>query len=58
MPFRQRRYFYYLTGCNEPDCHVTYDVGKDELCLYVPESDVRKEVWFGAGVGVEEAMEK
>ena len=31
--FRQDRYFYYITGCNEPDCYVTYDISKDFLTL-------------------------
>lgn len=29
-PFRQDRYFYYLTGCNEAGCYVTYDTDKDK----------------------------
>lgn len=34
--FRQRRYFYYLTGAEDADCYVTYDIRSDRLCLWVP----------------------
>ena len=30
-PFKQERYFYYLTGCNIPGSHVFYDLNLDEL---------------------------
>ena len=36
IPFRQNRHFYYLTGCNEPGCWVTYQVEKDKLTLWLP----------------------
>ncbi|ESZ97636.1 hypothetical protein SBOR_1980 [Sclerotinia borealis F-4128] len=34
--FRQRRYFYYLTGVNLPDCTVTYNIHRDQLWLWIP----------------------
>jgi Xaa-Pro dipeptidase len=56
--FRQRRYFYYLSGANESDCHLTYDIGKDKLTLYVPDFDLRQAVWMGPTISIEEAAEK
>ncbi|KAI9655156.1 MAG: hypothetical protein M1821_005639 [Bathelium mastoideum] len=58
QPFRQRRYFYYLSGVDEPDCHLTYDIARDELILYVPEITPKKVVWSGRGSNVTEALER
>ncbi|KAK0849564.1 hypothetical protein LTS02_013534 [Friedmanniomyces endolithicus] len=58
VPFRQDRYFYYLSGCNEPRCYLTYDIGEDVLVLWLPAIDERKVVWLGRGSTVEEAREK
>jgi Xaa-Pro dipeptidase len=58
VPFRQRRYFYYLTGCNESDCYVTYNIADDLLTLYIPKVDLRHAVWGGAGSTKIEAFAK
>ncbi|KAK4545277.1 hypothetical protein LTR36_003457 [Oleoguttula mirabilis] len=58
VPFRQDRYFSYLTGCNEPNCYVTYDIGKDSLTLWLPAIDERRVVWTGRGSTVDEALDK
>ncbi|KAK5135630.1 hypothetical protein LTR08_004931 [Meristemomyces frigidus] len=58
VPFRQDRYFYYLTGCDEPGCYVTYDIGKDVLTLWLPAIDEKRVVWTGRGSTVEEAVER
>lgn len=58
IAFRQRRYFYYLTGVDEPDCHVTYDIKNDLLTLYVPDFDLRQAIWMGPTLTVEEALER
>lgn len=58
MPFRQDRYFYYLTGSNEPGCLVTYDIACNHLTLLLPAIDESRVVWTGRGSTVEEAMEK
>ncbi|PSS18640.1 hypothetical protein M430DRAFT_58764 [Amorphotheca resinae ATCC 22711] len=34
--FRQRRYFYYLSGVDLPNCVVTYNIEKDSLTLFIP----------------------
>ncbi|EED22224.1 peptidase D, putative [Talaromyces stipitatus ATCC 10500] len=58
IPFRQRRYFYYLSGANEPDCHLTYDIAKDHLTLYVPDFDLRQTVWMGPTISIGEALDR
>lgn len=54
-PFRQRRYFYYLSGVNEADCYLTYDIETELLTLYVPNFDLHQAVWMGPTVTKEEA---
>jgi len=57
--FRQDRYFYYLTGCNEPNCYATYDIKTDHLTLWLPPVGNLREVFYmGRGSTVEEAMNK
>ena len=58
VPFRQNRYFYYLSGCNEPDCYIVYDTRKDKLTLWLPPIAMERIVWAGRGSTVEEALEK
>ncbi|KAK4556812.1 hypothetical protein LTR86_006383 [Recurvomyces mirabilis] len=58
QPFRQDRYFYYLTGCNEPGCYVTFDLQRDVLTLWLPTINKARVVWQGRGSTVEEALEK
>lgn len=54
--FRQDRYFYYITGCNEPDCYVTYDISKDFLTLWLPQANPSRVFYDGRGSTPEEAM--
>ncbi|KAI2638263.1 peptidase M24, structural domain-containing protein [Xylaria nigripes] len=46
-PFRQRRYFYYLSGVNFPGCSVTYDIEVDKLTLWIPYTPPATILWFG-----------
>ncbi|KAI0399581.1 peptidase M24, structural domain-containing protein [Xylaria palmicola] len=46
-PFRQRRYFYYLSGVNFPGCSVTYDIEADKLTLWIPFTPPATILWFG-----------
>jgi len=55
-PFRQRRYFYYLTGCPLADCHYTYDINTDRSTLYFPPIDPNDVIWSGLPVSVDEAL--
>ncbi|KAF2849087.1 hypothetical protein T440DRAFT_469521 [Plenodomus tracheiphilus IPT5] len=57
-PFRQLRYFYYLSGCNEPDCHLTYDIRQDTLTLFIPRVDPKRVIWNGRGSTPAEALVK
>ena len=57
-PFRQRRYFYYLSGVDEPNACLTYDCRTRELVLYVEEIDWDKVIWTGRGSTIDEALEK
>ncbi|KAF2194812.1 hypothetical protein K469DRAFT_706295 [Zopfia rhizophila CBS 207.26] len=57
-PFRQRRYFYYMSGCNEPDCHLTYDIQNDSLVLFIPKINPGKVIWYGRGSTTAEALAK
>ncbi|KAK6332013.1 hypothetical protein TWF718_002551 [Orbilia javanica] len=45
--FRQKRYFYYLTGYDLPDGHVTYDIGTDTLTLWILRPDPKEKLWSG-----------
>ncbi|KAI2791120.1 putative Xaa-Pro aminopeptidase [Penicillium oxalicum] len=57
-PFRQRRYFYYLSGVGESDCALTYDIGQDVLTLYVPDFDLRRAIWMGPTLSREDARDR
>ena len=57
-PFRQRRYFYYLSGINEPGCYLTYDVERDYLLLYIPPINPSTVIWFGRGLTLDKAKDK
>ncbi|KAK6497543.1 hypothetical protein TWF481_011948 [Arthrobotrys musiformis] len=45
--FRQKRYFYYLTGYDLPDAHVTYDIEGDTLTLWILRPDPKEKLWSG-----------
>ncbi|RYP43773.1 hypothetical protein DL768_009698 [Monosporascus sp. mg162] len=47
-PFRQRRYFYYITGANFPGCSATYDIAADKLTLWIPYTAPATALWFGS----------
>ncbi|KAI1384698.1 metallopeptidase family M24-domain-containing protein [Hypoxylon trugodes] len=57
-PFRQRRYFYYLTGADFPGCSVTYDIAADKLTLWVPFTPPATVLWFGNTPSPEECLTK
>lgn len=56
VPFRQRRYFYYLTGFNEPDAYVTYDTRRDELVLYIRPLNPKEVLWSGMPPSIPECL--
>ncbi|KAL9109054.1 MAG: hypothetical protein Q9227_006294 [Pyrenula ochraceoflavens] len=57
-PFRQRRYFYYLSGCELPDSYLAYQVGSDYLTLFIPPIDEDSVIWSGLPLMPKEALEK
>lgn len=58
QPFRQRRYFYYLTGVDFEDCLATYDIGKDDLRLFIPAANEAEVIWLGPTPSIKECEEK
>ncbi|KAF1987451.1 putative Xaa-Pro aminopeptidase [Aulographum hederae CBS 113979] len=58
VPFRQRRPFFYLTGCQLADCYFTYDIAEDKSTLFIPPIDPEDVIWSGLPVMPEEAMKK
>ncbi|OLN85786.1 putative Xaa-Pro aminopeptidase [Colletotrichum chlorophyti] len=56
--FRQRRYFYYLSGANFADCAVTYEIASDRLILWIPYVEPRQVLWFGSTPGIAECLKK
>ncbi|KZL84789.1 metallopeptidase family m24, partial [Colletotrichum incanum] len=56
-PFRQRRYFYYLTGCPLADCHYIFDLATNKSTLFIPPIDADSVIWSGLPVSAAEAKE-
>ncbi|KAF2271464.1 putative Xaa-Pro aminopeptidase pepP [Westerdykella ornata] len=57
-PFRQRRFFYYLSGCNLADSYLTYEIETEKLTLFIPPIEPDEVIWSGLPMTVEEAKEK
>lgn len=57
-PNSQRRFFYYLTGCNLPDCHYTYDIETAKATLYIPPIDPESVIWSGLPLSTDDAVEQ
>jgi Xaa-Pro dipeptidase len=53
---RQRRYFYYLTGCALPDAYFTYDIATDKSTLFIPPIDAKAVIWSGLPLSAHEAL--
>jgi len=47
FPFRQESNFWYLTGVNEPDFHLLFDLNTQEYHLFAPKRDAQYGVWHG-----------
>lgn len=56
--FRQRRYFYYLSGCKLADAYLTYNIPQDTLTLFIPPIDPESVIWAGLPESKEEALQK
>lgn len=55
--FEQERFFYYLSGVNEADCHITYDIAADRLLLWLPNVDLTHIYFYGNKNTVQYAKE-
>ncbi|KAL8782243.1 MAG: hypothetical protein Q9213_005573, partial [Squamulea squamosa] len=55
-PFRQRRPFFYLSGCSLPDCHLIYELSTSTLTLFIPDLDPDSVVWSGLPLMPAEAL--
>ncbi|KAG0138839.1 putative Xaa-Pro aminopeptidase [Tuber indicum] len=58
VPFRQRRYFYYLSGCDLADSYLTYSIRDRKLTLFIPPIDPASVLWSGLPLSNSEALEK
>jgi len=56
QPFRQRRYFNYLSGCALPDCYLAYNIGTSKLTLFIPPIDPDEVIWSGLPLSTDEAL--
>ena len=56
--FRQRRYFYYLTGCDLPDCYFVYDIATSRSTLFIPPIEPESVIWSGLPLSAAEALER
>ncbi|KAK2762767.1 hypothetical protein FQN54_000941 [Arachnomyces sp. PD_36] len=56
--FRQRRPFFYLSGCDLPDSYVTYNIEKDELTLFIPPIDPDSVIWSGLPLSPADAQQQ
>ena len=55
MP-RQRRPFYYLSGCLLPDSYLIYDTSSDKLTLFIPPVDPESVIWSGLPMSASDAL--
>ncbi len=58
FPISQRRFFYYLSGCDLPDSYLAYDIKNDHLTLFIPPVDPEDVIWSGMPLLQKEALEK
>ena len=55
---RQRRYFYYLSGCDVPGCALTYDLETFKSTLFIPPIDPDEVIWSGLPLSPSQALER
>nr|POE87777.1 putative xaa-pro aminopeptidase pepp [Quercus suber] len=54
----QRRHFFYLTGCDLPDCYYAYDIAADRSTLWIPPVDPESVMWAGMPLLPDQALQK
>lgn len=57
-PFRQKRYFYYLSGVDLPGCAIYYDISNKKLTLFLQDVDEDDIMWSGEPLSCEGALKK
>jgi Xaa-Pro dipeptidase len=55
---RQRRPFFYLSGCDLPDSCLTYNIATTELTLFIPPIEPEEVIWSGLPLSPSKALEK
>lgn len=55
---RQRRPFFYLSGCDLPDSCLTYNIATTELTLFIPPIEPDEVIWSGLPLSPSEALKK
>lgn len=58
VPFRQRRPFFYLSGCPLPDSSLIYNIKANELILFIPPIDPESVIWSGLPLSPDEALQR
>lgn len=58
FPFRQESNFWYLTGVNEPDFHLIFDLKNQDYHLFAPDRDAQYAVWHGRVKSKEQIQEE
>ncbi|KAL4923200.1 aminopeptidase P family protein [Aspergillus undulatus] len=58
VPFRQRRPFFYLSGCLLPDASLIYNIDSDQLTLFIPPISPDDVIWSGLPLSSAEAHER
>jgi Xaa-Pro dipeptidase len=56
--FRQRRHFFYLSGCKLPEAYLSYNIAQDILTLFIPPVDSESVIWSGLPESKEESVTK
>ncbi|CCD23250.1 putative Xaa-Pro dipeptidase NDAI_0B02150 [Naumovozyma dairenensis CBS 421] len=55
-PFRQERYFYYLSGVDVPGSSILFNMKSNKLTLFLPLVDDDDVMWSGMPMGINEAL--
>ena len=58
MFLRQRRPFFYLSGCDLPDSCLAYNIATAELTLFIPPIEPDEVIWSGLPLSPAEALGK
>lgn len=56
--FSQRRFFYYVTGCNLADSHFIYDIQTSKSILFIPPVIDEEVIWSGIPTTVDDALKE